>query len=68
MNNNILNFLNLRIDKNSDKILYITKTYSIANMYKKQKQDNYNYYIAEYDIPKKVYGLRYNKYIFIEEV
>lgn len=65
MNDDILNFLNLRIDKNSDKILYITKTYSMAKIYRKQKQDNYNYYIAEYDIPEKVYGLRYNKYIFI---
>ena len=61
----IYDILKLRIDNNSDKILYITKTYAIANKIKRQKQDNYNYYIAEYDIPQKIYGMRYCKYIFI---
>lgn len=61
----IYDILKLHIDNNSDKILYITKTYAIANKIKKQKQDNYNYYIAEYDISQKIYGMRYCKYIFI---
>ena len=57
--------LKLHLDNNSHRILYIAKTYTIANRIKKQRQDNYNYYIAKYDIPQKICGMRYRKYIFI---